>query len=40
MAGTSPAMTAMQISPELAFVLTLALRMAFEMRESVVSFGS
>src|SRR5881296_890061 len=28
MAGTSPAMTAMQMSPELAFVLTLALRMA------------
>ena len=28
MAGTSPAMTAMQMSPELAFILTLALRMA------------
>ena len=28
MAGTSPVMTAMQMSPELAFILTLALRMA------------
>src|SRR5437667_4253140 len=28
MAGTSPAMTAMQMSPELAFILALALRMA------------